>query len=128
MNNNKQCQFEASTSTSSATICKWCGQEKWQHNKQNTIFSGISSVALANTSINVCGQNNSVPITTPITPKKKADQLIRLMTVDMNIDFWQTKQCAINAVDEILNLLPEIAFGNRVYDFWQQTKQELEKQ
>ena len=31
---NNQCQFEASTQTSSATICKWCGQEKSQHNKQ----------------------------------------------------------------------------------------------
>ena len=36
MSNNKQCHFEASTNTSSATICKWCGQEKWQH---NTIMS-----------------------------------------------------------------------------------------
>ena len=36
MSNNKQCQFEPSTNTSSATICKWCGQEKWQH---NTIMS-----------------------------------------------------------------------------------------
>lgn len=32
MSNNKQCQFEASRQTSSATICKWCGREKWQHN------------------------------------------------------------------------------------------------
>jgi hypothetical protein len=29
MSNNKQCQFEASKQTSSATICKWCGREKW---------------------------------------------------------------------------------------------------
>ena len=36
MSNNKECQFEVSTNTSSATICKWCGQEKWQH---NTIMS-----------------------------------------------------------------------------------------
>jgi hypothetical protein len=27
----KQCQFEIDNSTSSATKCKWCGQEKWQH-------------------------------------------------------------------------------------------------
>jgi hypothetical protein len=32
---NNQCQFEPSTQTSSATICKWCGQEKKQHNKQS---------------------------------------------------------------------------------------------
>lgn len=30
MNNNK-CQFEVNTQTSSATICKWCGKEKWEH-------------------------------------------------------------------------------------------------
>ena len=35
MNNNNQCQFEASTNTSSATICKWCGKEKWQHNNKH---------------------------------------------------------------------------------------------
>jgi hypothetical protein len=27
----KQCQFEIDNSTSSATKCKWCGLEKWQH-------------------------------------------------------------------------------------------------
>jgi hypothetical protein len=26
-----QCQFEMDTSTSSATKCKFCGKEKWQH-------------------------------------------------------------------------------------------------
>jgi hypothetical protein len=26
-----KCQFEIHNSTSSATICKWCGKEKWQH-------------------------------------------------------------------------------------------------
>ena len=26
-----KCQFEVDNSTSSATKCKWCGQEKWQH-------------------------------------------------------------------------------------------------
>jgi hypothetical protein len=36
MTNNKQqtaveCQFEIDTCTSSATKCKFCGKEKWQH-------------------------------------------------------------------------------------------------
>jgi hypothetical protein len=26
-----ECQFEMNTSTSSATKCKFCGQEKWKH-------------------------------------------------------------------------------------------------
>ena len=29
---NNYCQFEPSTNTSSATICKWCGKEKFMHN------------------------------------------------------------------------------------------------
>ena len=30
--NKVECQFEMDTSTSSATKCKFCGKEKWQHN------------------------------------------------------------------------------------------------
>ncbi len=69
-----------------------------------------------------------------MTPKEKADQLIRLMTVDMNIDFWQTKQCALNAVQEIIYIIPSYPNVNETETplldammFWQQTKQELEK-
>lgn len=29
--NEMVCAFEPTTDTSSATICKWCGLEKWQH-------------------------------------------------------------------------------------------------
>ena len=29
--NKVECQFEMDTSTSSATKCKFCGKEKWQH-------------------------------------------------------------------------------------------------
>jgi|APGre2960657404_1045060.scaffolds.fasta_scaffold90198_2 hypothetical protein len=29
----KQCQFEIDNSTSSATKCKWCGRDKWEHIK-----------------------------------------------------------------------------------------------
>jgi hypothetical protein len=41
---NNNCQFEPSTQTSSATICKWCGQEKWQHNNKTTMSNNKSSV------------------------------------------------------------------------------------
>jgi hypothetical protein len=59
-----------------------------------------------------------------MTPKDKANQLIRLMTVDMKIDFWQTKQCAINAVDEILKLA--IWTDGKIYDYFEEVKKELE--
>ena len=32
-----KCPFEMDTSTSSATKCKLCGKEKWQHQKRNEI-------------------------------------------------------------------------------------------
>ena len=37
--------------------------------------------------------------------EEKADHLLNLMTVDMSINFWQTKECAKNAVDEIINVV-----------------------
>lgn len=46
MSNKKQCNFEPSSQTSSSTICKWCGKEKWQHillmsNKKQTAVEYI---------------------------------------------------------------------------------------
>ena len=29
--NKQECQFEPDSNLTSATKCKWCGQEKWQH-------------------------------------------------------------------------------------------------
>jgi len=69
-----------------------------------------------------------------MTPKEKADQLIRLMTVDMNIDFWQTKHCALTAVQEIIYVISSYPNANETETplsdamiFWQQVKIELEK-
>jgi hypothetical protein len=36
------------------------------------------------------------------TEEEYASYLLDRMTVDMSIDFYQTKQCAINCVEEIL--------------------------
>jgi hypothetical protein len=60
-----------------------------------------------------------------MTPKEKANQLIRLMTVDMKIDFWQTKQCALIAVDEIKKLA--IWTEGEIYDYFEEVKKEIEK-
>jgi hypothetical protein len=43
---NNNCQFEPSTQTSSATICKWCGQEKWQHNNKTIMSNNKQSMKL----------------------------------------------------------------------------------
>jgi hypothetical protein len=36
-------------------------------------------------------------------------------------------QCALISVDEILELIPEMAYGNRYYDYFKEVKQEIEK-
>jgi len=36
-------------------------------------------------------------------------------------------QCAIIAVDEILNTLEEVVYAPRTYQYWKEVKQELEK-
>ena len=51
----------------------------------------------------------------------------------MNIDFWQTKQCALIAVDEILENFGTLTEGKQHYaayytiKFYQQVKIEIEK-
>jgi len=62
--------------------------------------------------------------------QEQADHMLRIMTVDMSIDFWQTKECAKNAVDEIINVVREIADNEIVIPkiiYWEKVKQEIEK-
>jgi hypothetical protein len=67
-----------------------------------------------------------------MTPKEKAEKLIDkyneyIFDTALGGSNRRVKQCALIAVDEILELLPEIAFGNRVIKFYEQVKQEIEK-
>ena len=72
-----------------------------------------------------------------LTPKDKAEDLFMMYVnkgmsqikpvINRVIRKEMAKQCALIAVDEILELLPEIAFGNRVIKFYEQVKQEIEK-
>jgi hypothetical protein len=59
-----------------------------------------------------------------MTPKEKAIELVD--TMDLIIKFYQpAKQCALIAVDEILNLCWN---GNlKAKEYWQEVKQEIEK-
>jgi len=65
-----------------------------------------------------------------MTPKEKASNLYDKMTVDFTIDKWQTKQCALIAVDLHLEELSKmkLIFSDREihYKHWQEVKQELE--
>jgi len=66
-----------------------------------------------------------------MTPKEKANELVdkfdNFDVLGENHNGFTAQQCALIAVDEILELLPEIAFGNRVIKFYEQVKQEIEK-
>ena len=61
-----------------------------------------------------------------MTPKEKAEELYNKMIVDFTIDKWQSKQCALIAVDEILEVVQNLYFMGTV-DYWQEVKQEIEK-
>jgi hypothetical protein len=65
-----------------------------------------------------------------MTPKEKAEELInkyyRQITYggnieEVNLDYVNAKECAIIAVEEILNAMP----SERYFVFWQEVKQVL---
>lgn len=66
-----------------------------------------------------------------MTPKQKAESLLRHMTVDFSIDLWQSKQCALVAVNEIIELCKKYdtftVFWVNQLPYWEEVKQELEK-
>ena len=70
-----------------------------------------------------------------IETDEMAKILLNKMTVDMSIDFEQTKECAINAVDIILNYpLNEFHWSDKQVspslladrEYWREVKQILE--
>jgi cystathionine beta-lyase family protein involved in aluminum resistance len=61
--------------------------------------------------------------------KDQADHMLRIMTVDMSIDLWQTAMCAISAVEEIIEVVRAVADNDIVTPniiYWEKVKQELE--
>lgn len=66
-----------------------------------------------------------------LTPKEKALDLYNKMVVDLTIDKWQSKQCALNTVDELIsshNKWDDNAQTNtEEYYYWSEVKQEIEK-
>jgi hypothetical protein len=60
------------------------------------------------------------------TPKEKAEELLDKMT--MEIGKFNAKQCALIAVDEILNVIDwhEFEVPNDQLEYWLEVKQEIE--
>ena len=61
-----------------------------------------------------------------MTPKEKAQELLDKMT--MEIGKFNAKQCALIAVDEILNVIDwhEFEVPNDQLEYWLEVKQEIE--
>lgn len=72
-----------------------------------------------------------------MTPKEKAEELIRkyyrwgLHKDGQSLSWLESKECALIAVDEILEEFDHIPFddeyGTHKMKYWQQVKQEIEK-
>lgn len=65
-----------------------------------------------------------------MTPKEKANYLIRKMTVDFTIEYAQSKLCALVCCDEIINVHYKLIGDNSEigtnHMYWEQVKKELE--
>jgi hypothetical protein len=60
-----------------------------------------------------------------MTPKEKAEELVEKMSIDWDMCRGQNIQCALVAVDEILN--EYWSHDTKRRDWWQEVKQEIEK-
>ena len=68
-----------------------------------------------------------------MTPKEKAEELVRkyysfgLNNPAQSFSWYECKQCALIAVDEILNNDGFTKFDDYLTEYWQEVKQEIEK-
>ena len=64
-----------------------------------------------------------------MTPQKKALDLYNRMIVDFTIDKWQSKQCALIAVDEIIDTIEYSSQADEISKiiYWDKVKKEIEK-
>ena len=65
-----------------------------------------------------------------MTPKEKAEELVnKMFSLSYHLHAFPAKQCALIAVDEIINYLLDsdwALINNKAY-YWQEVKQEIEK-
>jgi hypothetical protein len=64
-----------------------------------------------------------------MTPQEKALDLYNRMIVDFTIDKWQSKQCALIAVDEIIDTIEYSSQADETSKiiYWDKVKEEIEK-
>jgi hypothetical protein len=69
-----------------------------------------------------------------MTPKEKAEELIQkyyswgINKQGQTLSWLESKQCALIAVDEILlNEENKHSVLSKIYDYWEEVKQEIEK-
>jgi hypothetical protein len=60
------------------------------------------------------------------TPKQKALELVDKFTVVGLQQRNEGIQCALICIDEMLELIPEMAFENSYYDYLKEVKHEIE--
>lgn len=59
---------------------------------------------------------------------EQAEHMLQKMTVDMSIDFWQTKQCAKAACDEIIDFIRDNMDNEMItlmVIYWEKVKQRI---
>ena len=59
---------------------------------------------------------------------EQAKHMLEKMTVDMSIDFWQTKQCAMAACDEIIDFIRDNMDNEMItlmVIYWEKVKQRI---
>ena len=59
---------------------------------------------------------------------EQANHMLQKMTVDMSIDFWQTKECAKAACDEIIDFIRDNMDNELITPFviyWEKVKQRI---
>ncbi len=62
-----------------------------------------------------------------MTPKEKAEELVIEMKIDYTVPYIIAKQCALIAIDEILNNVNGALEYESDIEYWQEVKQEIEK-
>ena len=65
-----------------------------------------------------------------MTPKEKAKELLdqyNFIYIQNYISIHEVKQCALIAVDEILEIFEDTNGSDYRFEYWEQVKQEIEK-
>lgn len=62
--------------------------------------------------------------------EEQAAHMLQKMTVDMSIDFWQTKECAKVACDEIIDVIQDTMdndVSTPLVIYWEKVKQRIQE-